>query len=379
MAQKSRLAKDLDRVAQTEDLLKTHSNEVDQREKSLADLQQTLTVLSGSAATGQWKAFVDQLAATKREQEQRAARFAAEEKKLQAMRAELVAASAKVPALDASIKKTALEFDSNESTRLGPPIKGGLPPLDQPAIEPVVHAHTEPPIFNATPPPPPEYQRDIRKATLGIAGRRLHLFAGPAVRFGRHGTTDVLLVAMLNGQTQPTLALNREISRKHFEVTVDPNEAYVRDGWSDGTTPSQHGLCVDGRRVPTVNTPMRTGNLLSVTTRAPARSVPHWRVLVSPRSPQATQGSQAPVNALYLQRLDDVPDDILVVLTTVSLAELGFTDPALEGVSICRQALGFAWKIGGETLPFVAGPTPVKGVSLISLGWNSPTAIETPA
>jgi len=183
---------------------------------------------------------------------------------------------------------------------------------------------------------------------------------------------------MTRGQGQPTLTLNREISRKHFELSVDRDEAKVRDGWSDSTVPSQHGVCLDGRRVPVFGAPLRTGMLLSVTTRAPARSVPHWRVLVWPRPEQlATNVSPPPIDALFLQRLDEAPEDILVLLTSISLSDLGLTDPAFKNVSLLRQPQGFAWQMGTQITPMSAGPSPLPGVNLVSLGFISSTAVET--
>ncbi len=332
------------------------SRELEERMAALAISERTLTELCGSSDPADWKRF--------------ASRF-----------------------LSSATKRSFSPVDPDAAGVSKPESTASTVPAAAPGLEIASASAPGPepgPITTETTAPmevlaPIAAVRPLR-ATLGLPnGRRLHLFAGPVLRFGRHGESDFLLVALLRGQS-PNLALVREISRKHFELQLSPTGIRLIDGWSGEAKPSQHGVCIDGRRVTPDGADVRPGCIISVTTRAPSRTVPHWKVLSWSGAPRdeaaASRGSDSrhafssagPMSAVFLQRLDDAPDDICVIFKSVRLGDLGVTEPDLMAIELAVTPAGFAEIQGGQPTLLQEGMSPHPGITLISLGSLSPFA-----
>jgi hypothetical protein len=76
---------------------------------------------------------------------------------------------------------------------------------------------------------------------------------------------------------------------------------------------------------------------------------------------------------VLLQRLDDAPDDILILLETLALRDLGWADVAYQDASLILRPGGILWKIGAQEIPVSEGPSPLPDVSTVSLGFLSPS------
>jgi hypothetical protein len=178
------------------------------------------------------------------------------------------------------------------------------------------------------------------------AGRRLHVLAGPKVRFGRGPESDVLLAAFARDNPAGTLAITREISRKHCEIVVENDRVLLCDGWLDGDGTSKFGTFVEAERAARDGTELHSGKVMRLTSHPPSRVIPHWKVIVVDRSalrgmPAAMAGALAGgerIMAVLLKRLDDVPDDILIVPRGCDLRALGFSE---EVSWLWRQAERF--------------------------------------
>lgn len=341
-------------TTQTERALSDQREGLSHREQALGLVQQELTKISGTSDVRQWDFFVQQLRATKADLERRTAAMAKREiEEASGRGAALLAANA---TLDSADSKTSIKPEADPS-RASPPVLSGT--ASPPPVESVLA---------------PERALTVR-ATIGFSNnRRLHLFGGPHLRFGRHGDSDVLLVALQNGVVQTT-GVNREISRKHFELKVDGARVNLIDGWSDDGRPSQHGLCVDGKRVAVGGVLLRPGMLISVTTRLTGGAVPHWKVnFLSSSDGLPDVGAKKELGAIFLKRLDDAPDDILMILSKAALSAVGGAGLIPEGTLLVKQGGSFIWKVGEADEELLAvGPSRFPGVTVLSVGWCSPT------
>lgn len=317
--------------------LSARAAELEARSRQIAAAEQTLSRICGGTTPAHWQAFAQRLDTAAAENARRAAALDAQQRQLQARP----------------------QPPTSDAAAVGPAEPAPTPP---PPIGAVAAAPEPPPL------PPVGGQG---KATLTLpSGRRLHLFAQSTLRFGRHGNSDILLVAMLAGQAN--MALNREISRKHFELQITSDEVRVIDGWSDDRKASAHGICVDGRRVLAGGAVLKDGMILSVTTRALAKSVPHWRVRLLPASAAESGGH---VTGLLLQRLDDDPDDVAAVLGTVSARELTLVDDPADQTFLSGASGLLAWQLPTGTAPLLQGPSPLPGISVASVGFCSPSVV----
>lgn len=340
-------------AAETERKLGAAREELTRREQALGLVQQELTKISGTADVRQWDFFVQQLRASKVDHERRLAALAKQESQENASRPNELAATGN------SEVSTAQKEPSSPPTERVPAHPGTAPVIGSTGRnEPIL----APPLQLAA------------RATLSFStGRRLHLFGGPALRFGRHGESDVLLVALQNGLVQ-TSGVNREISRKHFELKVDGTNVTLMDGWSDDGKPSQHGLCVDGRRVMPGGVLLRAGMMISVTTRQPSGAVPHWMLsFLSSTNGLPDPGSKSTPGAIFLRRLDDAPDDVLMILSKAALSAVGGEELTPPGTLLIRQGAAFAWKTSEREDPLAIGPSRFTGINVLSVGWCSPT------
>lgn len=337
--------------------LSKRADELDAQSKALAELQQKLIALTGGNSPAEWQAFVRRIEKSVTENASLALRLETEKKQLDEQRRQLEQRSAHSSASPSTpVVKDAVE---------PPPPPPVIAATDKPAE---TASNTNPPVSHERPAPPVSTE-NRRSTILTPTGRHLHLFAGSIVRFGRHANSDMLLVAILNGQAQPAMSLNREISRKHFELQVTANEVRVIDGWSDDGKASAHGLCVEGRRVPPGGSPLKSGMLISVTARAPGRSVPHWQIRLIQSSPSS------PISGVLMRRMDEAPDDVGVVLDEVAVRDLGLSDTDSADPSVVADSGNLFWKTGQTLTPFAVGPGPLQSLSVLSVGFCSPSIV----
>jgi hypothetical protein len=193
------------------------------------------------------------------------------------------------------------------------------------------------------------------------------------MRFGRHAESDFMLVVLARGRSS-NLGASREISRKHFELQISPAGLRIIDGWSDDGKASQHGVCINGRPVPPDGAALRHGTILSITTRAPGRSVPHWRVTLVPAPVPAARVQDSepvpapPFSSAILRRLDDAPDDICIFLETVPLRNLDPDEPENSPIVLNRTPEGIAWVNGSQQMLLSEGSSPAPGINVVSVG-----------
>lgn len=409
---------DEQRLKHTARDIEARGTELEARDKALQEVQRTIAAMAGGADVNKWLAFASQVEARGLAQEKRTGELEELQQKLAARTSEIEAEQRRVqealaaaqrqqeenqrrraeidaekssvarlhqeatqalemvrraarPARPAPVANAPAAATPGESAAAPPP-----PPIPAAAGEVAIAAPADvPAIPGSSAPPPPPPPPALVKATLEVeGGRRFHLFGGPVVRFGRFAQSDIVLIVLVKGQREPALALNKEISRKHFELHVGPDGARVRDGWSDEPAPSRTGICLDGRRVGAEGAALHTGAVLSVTTRPLSRAIPHWEVTVLGPNGRLSRGAAGPLSAVYLRRLDDAPDDLLVLVDAVSLGELqlkGFTPP--PGAVLLRQPAGLALALDGDAAPLVAGESPLPGLRALSIGSTTPT------
>lgn len=235
------------------------------------------------------------------------------------------------------------------------------------------------PIPVDSPPPQPS-----TAALVFRSGRRLHVYSGRVIRFGRHAQSDFVLLPFIRGPHQPSVI--REISRKHFELRIESSQLWVRDGWSDEDKPSQHGVFIDGRRVPAGGTDVPDGAILSVTTRPPSRFVPHWKVTLLTsenrsvgRGESTTAGfarAESRLAAVYLHRLDEAPGDICILVHRAVLKEMGIDDGEYRDAILSAVRGGILWTLNGKECLLTNGATPYPGVTVVSSPWLAPSRGE---
>ena len=80
------------------------------------------------------------------------------------------------------------------------------------------------------------------------------------------------------------------------------------------------------------------------------------------------------MSAVFLQRLDDAPDDICVIFQSVRLRDLGVTEPELMNIELAVTPNGFAQIQGSRQTLLQDGLSPHPSITLVSLGSLSPFA-----
>jgi hypothetical protein len=331
--------------------------DLEARQDQWRAVQTTARELLGINDAPDLAAFVRRLADYQNELHRTRERQQQEQARLEAMAAQ--------PAFAASGSNSP-PAASEPSVATPPPSAAASPPASPAAAIAggTTPSVSPPPSLSAPPAPPgPDDLPTLPKVVLRLGNRHLHVVSSNVVRFGRHASSDILLLAMTGDRSQPSLSINREISRKHFELRLGREGVWVLDGWSDEGRPSQHGLCIDGRRVPEAGAMLESGSLLSVTTRAPSRAVPHWRVSVS--RPASNRGDAMP-SAVLLRRLDESTDDVLVLVEAIPLRRLGLDEVAGEQDQLIRRRDGLTWSVGDQQTPVVTGATPFAQVTVLS-------------
>jgi len=254
------------------------------------------------------------------------------------------------------------------------------PALVSPPPPPAVAPTTEPAAAIAAAPPPPAFAGD--RFTLRLPhGRRLHIFAIPRLRLGRADTCDLHVAALARGNPTRTVAVTREISRKHCEFTLAERGAILRDGSAEDGKPSKYGTFVDDLPVPTTGTPVGSGQVIRITSQAAGADSPHWRAQLAdltalspvPEMSPATQASLAQGFALHLTRLDAVPDDVLVLRPAADLHTLGITP---DRCWLVHEADGFRLIHEGRFEPVSRLLRLVPGTTLSAPGTIETHAIE---
>lgn len=314
------------------------------REQRILELTQALHRLTGRTTESEWLAWLEEITRKQQDLQEKTEALTAEHLRLTEERKQL---------------------EEQTRTAVSPsPAKPGPETLAPPPP-----ARTETPAPTISPPAlPPSPER----VTLLWNGRRIHVFAGSAVRLGRHGQSDVLLVALSNGQIAGAMAINREISRKHFELVLDAKSLRVFDGWTDDGTPSQHGICVDGRRVPTEGAILRSGNLLSLTTRIPNRMIPHWRVNVVTRTGGGSLTEEPAPSAATLIRLDESPEDIAIVRSALPIHALQNTGSVGRSQAIVNVKGVLRWQTEATVEDLPEGLIPGTTIQVLSRGFCLP-------
>lgn len=228
--------------------------------------------------------------------------------------------------------------------------------------------------------PPPALAGD--RFTLRLPhGRRLHIFATPRLRLGRADTCDLTVAALARGNPTRTVAVTREISRKHCEFTLAEKGAVLRDGSTEDGKPSKYGTFVDDLSVSTSGVPVRTGQVIRITSQPAGADSPHWRTQLAdlaalspvPGMAASTQASLAQGFALHLTRLDAVPDDVLVLQPAADLHTLGITP---DRCWLVHEADGFRLIHEGRFEPVSKLLELVPGATLSAPGTVEAHAIE---
>lgn len=212
-------------------------------------------------------------------------------------------------------------------------------------------------------------------------GRRLHVLAGSQLRIGRGDASDLAVAALARGDPTRTVAITREISRKHCEIVLQDDAVVLHDGWREGGGASKFGTFVDDEPAAADGTILRSGQIIKITSQPKGPDSPHWRVQIvdrttSPKIPAAiAEGSAGAgrVLALHLARLDHVPDDVIVIRTACDLQALGLTE---EPCWLWRDAGQFRLIRAGRVEPLAALAEIIPGAVLEPTGSLRVHAIE---
>ncbi|HEY0946262.1 MAG TPA: putative Ig domain-containing protein [Opitutaceae bacterium] len=271
-----------------------------------------------------------------------------------------------------------LELDAARHCLCGVPAAAGTAQVELAAAGPggntrtVIALRISEPVTTAPapavlPPPPAPSPTRADRFTLRLAnGRRVHVFGIPRVRLGRTANSDLRITACAHGDPAATRSLSGEISRQHAEIFLEAGEVRVCDGWRNEGSPSTFGTFLDSARVGQApGSVLQDDQILRLTARALGPTVPHWRVRVltpadSTGVPATITGAAAAgANGVWLERLDALTDDILLMRWACNLATLGLTrDPAW----LWRTDEGFLVVAPGNA------PSPLETVTQIVTG-----------
>lgn len=232
---------------------------------------------------------------------------------------------------------------------------------------------TPPPAPAVTPKPTVTPTQTDRFTLCTANGRRVHVFAAPRVRLGRTVGSDLRVSVCAHGNPAATRSLCGEISRQHAEVFIEAGVARVCDGWRNDGPPSTFGTFLDSAKVaPPPGTELRDDQILRLTARALGPTVPHWKVRVLTTADSTglpaviNEPAVAGANGIWLERLDALPDDVLLVTWICNLASLGLShDP----VWLWRTGGGFLLIANdGASSPLEAIAQVLAGSTLDALG-----------
>lgn len=222
---------------------------------------------------------------------------------------------------------------------------------------------------------------------LESSGRRLHVFAGAAVTFGRSEQCDMPLIAVFANNQKATAMANRTLSRRHFQIHWREGQPEVVDGVPDPQSgvaaPSTHGIHLKGSKVTSAGLTEATGGILRVSASAEAPHIPHWRVgvidafsqlkLELPKDLSRAQLEAHRWPGLFLQRLDAVPDDVLLLQGAASLKLLGYGP---SGHWLARAGQGFALHTPNGVQALSPGQVLLPGLRVLSFGQIEATTME---
>lgn len=199
--------------------------------------------------------------------------------------------------------------------------------------------------------PPPAALRD--RVALSWGGWRLHVFAGPVVKFGRNrpcaGGTDFTMRPGPGGQVEPY----RMISGEHCTFERIGGTVFLRDGVRTASglqTASKNGTWWEDGRVEADGVRLEPGATGLVSFAG------------TPGDGAVTLRADRGDEWLLLRRTDGVEEAFLVLWGAFDAGRL---DGAAGGLELCRKDGAFAWRanglggwlVPGETADLPWGPT----------------------
>lgn len=203
--------------------------------------------------------------------------------------------------------------------------------------------------------------------------RRLHIITAETVVFGRSASCDVVVRVLARGG-DATLA-NRTIGRRHFTIENSGAYASVLDGVrveGGAVEASKNGTFVDGRKVVYPCLIEGRGEILQITPRPVAPDLAHWSLHcwqsetvcaeLSSELRSVTCANAPRVAAVYMERLDEMPEDVLILWSAL---QLGKVDKSLEGLALARSGEGLLLQKGPEIMDIRSVGSVLK---LLSLG-----------
>jgi hypothetical protein len=204
----------------------------------------------------------------------------------------------------------------------------------------------------------------------GFSRRRLQVIAAPSVVFGRAASADVVVrVATPPGDPRRS---NQVIGRRHLTIEVTPTAITLLDGvrCEGGTVEaSKNGIFLDGRKILYPKKIGGSGEVLSIASAQPGAEVARWALRIVRGSeagdlPGAltVQGGTPEIAGLYLERRDEIAEDILLLCGPAPLA---VADTSLAPLVLVPTGSGLALWDGRAVRDAAEG---VPGAQVLSAG-----------
>ncbi len=204
----------------------------------------------------------------------------------------------------------------------------------------------------------------------GFSRRCLQVIAAPSVVFGRSVSADVVVrVATPPGDPRRS---NQVIGRRHLTIEITPAAITLIDGvrGESGTLEaSKNGIFLDGRKVLYPKKIDGSGEVLSIASAQLGAEVARWtlhlvKVAEAGELPGvlAPQGGFAGIAGLYMERRDEIAEDLLLLCGPVPLAA---ADASLAPLVLVPTGGGIALWDGSTAKDATEG---VPGAKVLSAG-----------
>lgn len=127
----------------------------------------------------------------------------------------------------------------------------------------------------------PRAGESVRRVTLALPDGRLHLLTDDSVNAGRTADNDLILFAVVPGNSKKTAALTRAISRRQMQIAPSAEKLTVIDGGADEAgqwKPSAMGTAFDGKLGERHEIKAGKSGVLSVSPDPETYAMPGWKV-----------------------------------------------------------------------------------------------------
>jgi len=190
----------------------------------------------------------------------------------------------------------------------------------------------------------------VKKLTLRINDRQIHLISGDTINFGKNRHNDVVTRLFENGKA--TGMLNSKISRYHCVLERQKKHCYIVDRGdypNEGSRPSAFGVFIDNQRIPTHGRyQLEAKKNCRVTLAGSDPQLPGvfclelepWSCDAAMRRRCGRDCKMHKFASLVMRRCDHVPETYIALWECFLLGE---ADPDFDGIVVWREENGFGY------------------------------------